>query len=151
MNSLSEDDIADFKEAFSLFDTDNDGTVSVQELGRMLAMFGLKATAVELQEVMDEADLGGTGALDFTEFVKFMGKKMERMSEANVIDGMFQLCTGGGDKIDAKSLGNVLRSIGENVSEEELQRMVQLADLEGKGELDEKDFEALVKDTLGSQ
>ena len=47
---LTEDQIAEFKEAFSLFDKDGDGTITTKELGAVMTSLGMNPTEVELQE-----------------------------------------------------------------------------------------------------
>ena len=43
-NQLTEEQIAEFKEAFSLFDKDGDGTITTKELGKIFrAIFSTKS------------------------------------------------------------------------------------------------------------
>ena len=46
---LSEEQVAEFKEAFDKFDKDKDGTISVQELGTVMQELGLKPSEAELK------------------------------------------------------------------------------------------------------
>ena len=39
-DQLTEEQIAEFKEAFSLFDKDGDGTITTKELGKVFRMLG---------------------------------------------------------------------------------------------------------------
>ena len=45
---LSEEQIAEFKEAFSLFDKDGDGTITTKELGTVMRSLGQNPTEAEL-------------------------------------------------------------------------------------------------------
>ena len=47
--SLTEEQIAEFKEAFSLFDKDGDGTITTKELGTVMRSLGQNPTEAELQ------------------------------------------------------------------------------------------------------
>ena len=47
-NKLTEEQIAEFKEAFSLFDKDGNGTINTKELGSVMASVGQKPTDAEL-------------------------------------------------------------------------------------------------------
>ena len=38
-DQLTEEQIAEFKEAFSLFDKDGDGTITTKELGTVISLF----------------------------------------------------------------------------------------------------------------
>ena len=53
-NSLSE-----FKEAFSLFDKDGDGTITTKELGTVMRSLGQNPTEAELQDMINEVDADG--------------------------------------------------------------------------------------------
>jgi Ca2+-binding EF-hand superfamily protein len=47
--TLTEEQIAEFKEAFSLFDKDGDGTITTKELGTVMRSLGQNPTEAELQ------------------------------------------------------------------------------------------------------
>ena len=53
-NSFSE-----FKEAFSLFDKDGDGTITTKELGTVMRSLGQNPTEGELQDMINEVDADG--------------------------------------------------------------------------------------------
>lgn len=46
--------IAEFKEAFSLFDKDGDGTITTKELGTVMRSLGQNPTEAELQDMINE-------------------------------------------------------------------------------------------------
>ena len=48
-DQLTEEQIAEFKEAFSLFDKDGDGTITTKELGTVMRSLGQNPTEAELQ------------------------------------------------------------------------------------------------------
>ena len=51
--------IPEFKEAFSLFDKDGDGTVTTKELGTVMRSLGQNPTEAELQDMINEVDADG--------------------------------------------------------------------------------------------
>ncbi|TPX57011.1 hypothetical protein PhCBS80983_g04149 [Powellomyces hirtus] len=66
-DQLTEEQIAEFKEAFSLFDKDGDGTITTKELGTVMRSLGQNPTEAELQDMINEVDADGNGTIDFPE------------------------------------------------------------------------------------
>lgn len=75
--------LSDFKEVFSSFDRDGDGTIDAGELGQVMASFGVSPSIAELQKMVQEVDLDNSGAIDFAEFVTMM---MSRSNTSNPED-----------------------------------------------------------------
>jgi calmodulin len=73
---LKEEQIAEFKEAFKLFDKDDNGSISTQELGTVMKNLGQNPTEGELQDMINEVDADGNGTIDFPEFLTLMARKM---------------------------------------------------------------------------
>ncbi|XP_014512031.1 calmodulin isoform X2 [Vigna radiata var. radiata] len=67
--SEAEDEL---KEAFRLFDQDQDGYISPTELLSVMRNIGEKITEKELVEMIRVADLDGDGRLNYEEFVRMM-------------------------------------------------------------------------------
>ncbi|ELV13540.1 Calmodulin [Tupaia chinensis] len=76
-DQLTEEQIAEFKEAFSLFDKDGDGTITTKELGTIMRSLGQNPTEAELQDMTNEVDADGNGTIDFPEFLTMMARKMK--------------------------------------------------------------------------
>ena len=49
----------EFKEAFSLFDKDGDGTITTKELGTVMRSLGQNPTEAELRDMINEVDADG--------------------------------------------------------------------------------------------
>ena len=56
---ISKNQMREFREAFSLFDKDNDGCITKEELGRVMRSLGQFARVEELQEMLQEIDIDG--------------------------------------------------------------------------------------------
>ena len=52
--------LSEFKEAFSLFDKDGDGTITTKELGTVMRSLGQNPTEAELSDMINEVDADGT-------------------------------------------------------------------------------------------
>ena len=60
---LTDEQTAEFKEAFALFDKDGDGTISTKELGMVMNSLGQKPTPQELDNMISEVDIDGNGEI----------------------------------------------------------------------------------------
>lgn len=56
----------EFKEAFSLFDKDGDGTITTKELGTVMRSLGQNPTEAELQDMINEVDADGSSSGSLT-------------------------------------------------------------------------------------
>ncbi|CAM8978526.1 unnamed protein product [Rhodiola kirilowii] len=66
---LSEEEIMGLKEMFKGMDTDNSGTITMEELKQGLAKQGTKLSEYEVKQLMEAADADGNGIIDYDEFI----------------------------------------------------------------------------------
>jgi calmodulin len=64
------DQEAELREAFRLFDRDNSGYITINELKQVMLNMGEKLNQEELEDMMREADVNRDGKLDYQEFVQ---------------------------------------------------------------------------------
>ena len=74
---LDEEQITEFKEAFTVFDENGDGVITTKELGNVMKTLGQNPTEAELQDMINEVDADGNGTIDFPEFLTMMARKMK--------------------------------------------------------------------------
>jgi calmodulin len=67
--------LAEYKEVFSMFDADGDGTIDSGELDNILKDLGTPSTAAELAELLAAVDRDGNGVIDFEEFCVMMAMR----------------------------------------------------------------------------
>merc|ERR1712130_1088213 len=63
--SSETDQLEDLKEAFRMFDKNNDGFIDLVELRKVTTLMGASLTSKELNEFMKEADKDGNGKIDY--------------------------------------------------------------------------------------
>uniref|UniRef100_A0A9L0S885 Centrin 1 n=1 Tax=Equus caballus TaxID=9796 RepID=A0A9L0S885_HORSE len=129
---LTEDQKQEVREAFDLFDANGSGTIDVKELKKMIS----------------EVDKEGTGKISFNDFLAVMTQKMAEKDTKEEILKAFRLFdddeTG---KISFKNLKRVANELGENLTDEELQEMIDEADRDGDGEVNQEEFLRIMKKT----
>ncbi|CAF0714571.1 unnamed protein product [Adineta steineri] len=64
------DQEAELRDAFRLFDRDNSGYITINELKQVMLNMGEKLNQEELEDMMREADVNRDGKLDYQEFVQ---------------------------------------------------------------------------------
>ncbi|KAJ1963562.1 hypothetical protein GGI12_001975, partial [Dipsacomyces acuminosporus] len=64
-DKFNEAQISEYREAFSLFDKDGDGTITAKELGTVMRSVGQNPSEAELQDMINEVDTDGNGTIDF--------------------------------------------------------------------------------------
>eukprot|EP00753_Platysulcus_tardus_P018317 PLAT6820.4.p4 GENE.PLAT6820.4~~PLAT6820.4.p4 ORF type:complete len:150 (-),score=77.49 PLAT6820.4:177-626(-) len=140
-DSLSEEQIAEFKEAFSLFDKDGDGTITTNELGTVMRSLGQNPTEAELQDMINEVDADGNGTIDFPEFLTMMARKMKDTdSEEEILEAFKVFDKDGDGYISAAELRHVMTSLGEKLSDEEVDDMIREAGVDDAGRVNYKTF-----------
>uniref|UniRef100_A0A8C2D5V0 Calmodulin n=1 Tax=Cyprinus carpio TaxID=7962 RepID=A0A8C2D5V0_CYPCA len=110
-----------FKEAFSLFDKDGDGTITTKELGTVMRSLGQNPTEAELQDMINEVDADGNGTIDFPEFLTMMARKMKDTDSEEEIREAFRVFDKDGNGyISAAELRHVMTNLGEKLTDEEI-------------------------------
>nr|UPU99500.1 jGCaMP8f [synthetic construct] len=140
-DQLTEEQIAEFKEAFSLFDKDGDGTITTKELGTVMRSLGLNPTEAELQDMINEVDADGDGTIDFPEFLTMMARKMKyRDTEEEIREAFGVFDKDGNGYISAAELRHVMTNLGEKLTDEEVDEMIREADIDGDGQVNYEEF-----------
>ncbi|KAL0866364.1 hypothetical protein Bca101_045482 [Brassica carinata] len=152
-DQLTDDQISEFKEAFSLFDKDGDGTfsssssclfvgcITTKELGTVMRSLGQNPTEAELQDMINEVDADGNGTIDFPEFLNLMARKMKDTDSEEELKEAFRVF----DKdqngfISAAELRHVMTNLGEKLTDEEVDEMIKEADVDGDGQINYEEF-----------
>merc|ERR1712223_2181759 len=140
-DQLTEEQIAEFKEAFSLFDKGGDGTITTMELGTVMRSLGQNPTEAELQDMINEVDADGNGTIDFPEFLTMMARKMKDTDSEEEIREAFRVFDKDGNGfISAAELRHVMTNLGEKLTDEEVDEMIREADIDGNGQVNYEEF-----------
>lgn len=129
------------RQAFGLFDKNGDGSISTAELGEVMRSLGHKPTEEALRVMVDEVDADGNGNIDFAEFLTLMARRMKaKDSQAEILEAFKVFDKDNSGKISVKELREVMTSLGEKLTEGEVEEMIKDADTNGDGEIDINEF-----------
>eukprot|EP01061_Rhynchopus_euleeides_P038617 TRINITY_DN66228_c0_g1_i1.p2 TRINITY_DN66228_c0_g1~~TRINITY_DN66228_c0_g1_i1.p2 ORF type:complete len:173 (+),score=79.18 TRINITY_DN66228_c0_g1_i1:220-738(+) len=138
---LSEEQKQEVREAFELFDTDKNGLIDAHETKVAMRALGFDVKKDEVLRLMDEAGSEGATSLSLFNFMEIMTDKIAERDPRDEMLRAFQLFDDDGTgKITLKNLRRVARDLGENMSDEELQAMIDEFDRDQDGEINEEEF-----------
>lgn len=94
---LTDEQMNEFKEAFTLFDKDNDGTIDSSELGTVMRSLGQNPTELEIAEMIARVDVDGNGTIELPEFIQMMRKQLIDNENPNETEEAFKVFDKDGD------------------------------------------------------
>uniref|UniRef100_A0A1I8G9Y4 Calmodulin n=3 Tax=Macrostomum lignano TaxID=282301 RepID=A0A1I8G9Y4_9PLAT len=140
-DGLTEEQIEEFREAFSLFDKDGDGTITNKELASVMRALGQNPSQEELKEMIKEVDQDGSGSIEFDEFLEMMKKQMNSADSEEEVRRAFRLFDADGDGfLSATELHQVMQNLGERLTMEEVEAMIGEADTDRDGQVSFSEF-----------
>ncbi|XP_047316702.1 calcium-dependent protein kinase 17-like [Impatiens glandulifera] len=141
---LSEEEIMGLKQMFKGIDTDNSGTITLEELKRGLAEQGTILSESEAKQLMEAADADGNGTIDYDEFITAT-MHLNRMDKEEHLSTAFKYF----DKdnsgfITLEELEHALRDYGLNDSND-IQEVISEVDADNDGRINYDEFVAMMK------
>ncbi|KAL6503021.1 Calcium-dependent protein kinase 17 [Orobanche hederae] len=141
---LSEEEIIGLKEMFKGMDTDNSGTITLEELKQGLAEQGTKLSETEVKQLMEAADADGNGTIDYEEFITAT-MHMNRMDKEEHLYTAFQYF----DKdnsgyITIEELEQALREFGMG-DDKDIKEIISEVDADNDGRINYDEFAAMMK------
>ena len=143
-NELTEEQKREIKEAFSTFEETG---IEADELKSAMQALGFDAKNPDVQKILEKLDKHKK-PLSFDEYMDVMIDKDENKDpEAEMKKAFKVLCEEGTDKITLKSLSKICTDLGEKISDEELQEMINEANKEQDDEVSGEDFIKIMQKT----
>lgn len=146
---LSDRQVEEITDGFSLYDTVGDGKVESHLLGEVLRALGQNPTNVEVAKVIKQLDPQGNRRVSIDEFLpvfQSLKAKTRPFGPEDFIDSLKVFDNDGSGMISAGELRHVLTSIGEKLSDEEVDALFQAIEY-NQGQVNYEDF---IKHVLNS-
>ncbi|XP_065665877.1 calmodulin [Hydra vulgaris] len=148
MDKLSEEQIKEFRDAFTAFDKDNNGFITSSELVTVLRSLGLNPTEKEICRIINEVDFDGNGKIDFSEFVSLMTSQGDQMawSDNDLVEAFRTFDTEDEGFISAIELFYVLNRLDDNtVTSKDIEDLVKTKNLNTNRKIDFNEFKKLAR------
>ena len=138
---ITDEQRKELQDVFDQFDKDKDGKISAKELENAMQSMGQNPTVDEVQEMMREVDLNQDGKIDFDEFMYLMTKSSpDTQTEDEVINAFRVFDKEGNGLIASSELKHIMMTIGDKMTEEEADEMVNEADIDEDGMINYEEF-----------
>lgn len=146
---LTEEMRQEIREVFELFDTTSSGHVDRRQLKVMMRLLGYEPRRDQLARQLARAGISARAAR--VEFEEFHSLMLNVMNEKDIQEEMarafalFDVDKQG--KISFANLKQVAETLGEKMSDAELQEMIDEADMDKDGYVNQSEFVRIIKKT----
>lgn len=140
---LSEEEIADLREAFAIFDTNRDGTIEAKELKEVMRSLGQSPSSSEIRDMIKSVDGDNNGAIDFDEFLILM-RSRNKDPDQELRNAFRVFDSDNSGSISREELKQLMINLGQDLSEAEIDAMMEMVDENGDGEISFEEFKNMM-------
>ena len=137
---LTEAQVAKYRQAFSVYDRDGNGSITTAELGATVKeLWGKNPTESELKDMMKKMDRNNSGTIELQEFLATMANRRKR-TEAEISDLFKKIDKDGNGVITADELRAAVKGLGGKTGEFDIEQIIKEADKDGDGKVNRAEF-----------
>jgi Ca2+-binding EF-hand superfamily protein len=127
-SGFTDEQMAEMREIFAMFDEDGSGSIDANELGGVMEALGVSVSKSKLEEMIREVDTpGGDGEIGFEEFLALMRKSdsnSDPRAEARAVFDRFDLDRSG--SIEASELRQAIAFMAPDLSESAVEELIKV-------------------------
>ena len=125
-SELNEEEKQEIKEVFDLFGSEATKSIEAKKLKVAMRSLGFEPKNEEISKILSEIDNTREGIIRYDDFFEIMTQKMlEREPIKEVQKGCILICEEKQNKVTLEHLQKIAKELGENISIEELQEMIE--------------------------
>lgn len=129
------------KESFDMFDKDKNGLVNAVELGNILRSLGYEIDEQEPNQLIHEFDLNEDNLIDFNEFLQIIEKRGKfKELEEELLEAFKIFDKEGKGLIPSSEFRHYMLSLGERMTDDDVDEMIKEADPLDSGFISYKEF-----------
>lgn len=141
LSLFNQQQIQEFKEAFTMMDQDRDGIINEDDLANIYQQVGREPDKKQLKSMIAECD----GKLNFTGFLGLYGENMSGTDPEPKVRDAFKMFDEKNEGFLAEDyIKDLLMNVGDPFSKDEIKQVWKEAPIEG-GKLDYMKFVAIIK------
>lgn len=142
---LTQTQINDFKECFSLYDKKRKGKIEVKDLITVMRCLGTSPTYSEVERHLQVHKIDKKGEVDFSTFLTMMHRQIQQEDpKAEILEAMRMTDKQNKGYIQAAELKSKLTKLGEKLSNEEVDKLFKEANVKSDGKVHYEEFTRMV-------
>ncbi|KAJ3385277.1 hypothetical protein HDU84_002381 [Entophlyctis sp. JEL0112] len=147
-SQLTEEQTAEFKAAFALFDRDHDSVINAADLTASLKSLGYSASESEVSALIAEA-ADQKGTVSFTAFMALAARSFRDIQAEEEMKEAFRIFDKNHDGfITHDELKETMAAQGDVLSDEDIDELIKECDVDGDGKLNYEEFAKMMVATL---
>jgi calmodulin len=135
-----------FQNAFNAFDDDRDGKIPTSLLGKLLRAVGFNPYPEEVADMIEDLTSDGS-PLTFTTFYYLLSSHARAaFPEEELVDAFRVFDKQGTGKLPVNTIQNILKSLNQPFTDDQIAELISQADAEGKSSVDYQEFVKVMLD-----
>ena len=131
----------EYKNIFDMHDSNKDGNVNSLQLANILKSININISDEEIKEIMTEIDLEGNGQINYEEFISILNRREKDVdNEEELLKAFKVFDKEGNGLININELKHIMLTVGNNLSENEINDMLAEADTDMDGYINYEEF-----------
>ena len=140
-NDLPKNKGEEYKKVFESYSKGQEGNVNKQELANIFKAINIDASDEEIKEIIKKMDLEDKKEINYDEFLTIINQKEKDVDEEEEVLKAFKVFDKEGNGlININELKDIMLSMGNNWSENEINEMFAEADIDMDGYINYEDF-----------
>ncbi|XP_005113262.1 caltractin [Aplysia californica] len=142
LDQLTPQEVRDLRGVFDIFDTNSDGLIGSIDLRKCLRTLGFKVSKDEAAQMIHDVNLKGKTEIDFNEFLEII---IDRQGDTRdiydeILKGFEMFDYDSTGHISLEKLRRACNNAGIKFTQKELEEMMEEADVNGDGHVDQSEF-----------
>jgi len=133
-NSMDEESLNQIKESFLLFDQDNDGYITKQELSTLLRALGKNLTDLEINNLITQHEIENN-SIDFDKFIIIINQITPKDTQNDLLNAYELFDPENNGFIKVNEFKHIMTNLGEKLNTNEIENIIKDLDPQNEGKI----------------